>query len=161
MEYSFVDLETYKGLKKLKTLLICLCVLIAFLFAVFCLLAGLFQNRDTALYWIIGGSIVTFIFLFVESYILLMPFRSVLAYIAFFDKALSKPRLRNEVTIVGIKKEKETYQGMETKSIEVFENDENEVWEIRYFAESRFEPKIEGRYIVETYDDVLMRIEEI
>lgn len=161
METDFISLASLEKAKKKLKLLISLMVSIAVLFAAYCVMAGLLQNRSTQYLWIGLGTAVTTIFLLVEAYILLMVVGPLRSYMKFAKKALSRKRFLNKIRVIGTKKKSETYLGIETYTLTVEELDEKTVWDVRYPIREGFDPEIGEEYLIESFDEVILRAEKL
>lgn len=120
----------------------------------------LFQSRAYEYLWIALGSLVSTLFLAVLLYGVLKAAVPLWAALRFARKVAKKDHVLNDIVLVCLNKELETYEGLLTRSVTVREIDEGTVWTIRYDAEADLSLKAGGHYAVETYDEVLLRIKE-
>lgn len=134
-----------------------LMVAFAVIFAAFATLVFLFQSRATQYIFITIGTLLSVLFLVSETYVLFMVIMPLREFLNFANKAMSRTRYRNRVEVIGTVDKTETYLGMETKSLEVSEIDEGKIWRIRYLTGSSFTPEIGDRYLIESFDDVVLR----
>ncbi|MCI1244565.1 MAG: hypothetical protein LKG11_01210 [Bacilli bacterium] len=118
------------------------------------------QTRATQTIFIWVGSIIYILILTIFFYVLFMMIRPLGSYRRFMRRALSKPRPLNDVSVLSLSEERETYKGFPCFSLRVKELDEGTIWNVRYESSAPIDAKIGGIYEIETYDEVLCAIKE-
>lgn len=161
METNFISLTEIEQLKKKRFSLWVFVAITVTLLAGFAVLAYCLQNRSSQRIWIVAGTIVTSLWLFMVAYVLIKMMGPLDKYLRFSRKALSKQRIVNQIKIVRIYGNVESYDGFKTLAIEGTEVDEKTRIRCRYEATTPISLKIGSTYEVETFDDVIVRIKEI
>jgi hypothetical protein len=160
MEKTLISLESLKALKHEKAKVWLFVGVLLVLFAVFVLCGFLFQNRDTQVLWIVFGTIVTSFVFVTLAFVFIKIYAPLFSYASFCHHALSKKRPINDVEILEIYGDKETYKGFSTRVLLVKEKDELKRWKVYYEASEPLSLKLGRLYEIETSDEVLVRIKE-
>jgi len=160
MEKELIGPESTRKLEKQNILLLVLGIAWLLLIGGWIAIVFLFQTRTYEYLWIVIGSLVTTLFVTVFLYVLFKASIPLWAMLRFAHKAAKKDHVINDVVVVSLDPELETYKGILVHSITVREIDEGTVWKIRYEAEAGVLIEAGKHYAVETYDEVLLRIRE-
>jgi hypothetical protein len=160
MKQSLISLEDLRAADRKNAWLIAFEVFLVMAMGAATALIYVFQSRATQTIFIWVGSIIYILVLTVFFYVLFMMIRPLGSYRRFMRKALSKPRPLNDVSVLSLSKERETYKGFPCFSLRVRELDEGTVWNVRYESSTPIDIKMGGVYEIETYDEVLCAIKE-
>jgi len=160
MEINLISLEEIKALRKKRDGLFAFILGTFLALAVFTLLAYLLQNRSTQSLWIIGGTILTSVWLIVVAYVFLKMLSPLCHYLKFSQTALSRTRRINAVRVDSLGSEIETFDGFKAKLLEGKEVDELTLLHYRYEASADLKLKTGHIYEIETFDDVIVRARE-
>jgi len=160
MEIRLISLEEIKALKKKRAKLLAFVIGTFLVLAVFTLLAYRFQNRSTQSLWIIGGTILTSVWLIVSAYVFLKMLSPLNHYLKFSKTALSRTRRINAVRVDSLGSEIATFDGFKTKLLDGKEIDELTLLHYRYEASVDLKLKVGHVYEIEAFDDVIVRVRE-
>jgi len=144
--------------KRNKIIFVSLCFLVVWI--IYCVASCFIQNRDTMKIFIVINSIVSIIVVISLLYALTQNILPLNNQIKLYSKALSSWKTKEQVKLVSIQTNKETYLGVEANVIYV-SNINKEESRTKIFIDEELEFKKDVIYEIEYYHNFLISIKEV